>query len=229
MNVALTHTLAIAGSYLTGAIPFAYLIVRTLRGIDLRTVGSGNVGATNAGRVLGFRYFLIVFALDLAKGFLPAWGLPRLIAAGGGTVATWLPVALALAAILGHNFPVYLGFRGGKGVATSFGALLALEPVASLGTLAAFVIFLLVTRYVSLSSILAGVVFVLLHFARTGQPWSAAEAPLSVVCILLLVLLIVRHRANLARLAQGTEPKVRLGRRRGDRDGTVSGENRHAP
>lgn len=204
---------AVLAGYLIGAIPFAYLIVRARKGIDIRTVGSGNVGATNAGRVLGFRYFLLCFALDLMKGLVPTWGLPRLVAWAAGSPPAWLPVLVALATILGHNFPVYLAFKGGKGVATSFGALLALDPVASLGALLAFVVFLLVTRFVSLSSVLGAIVFVLVHFAQVEHPWDRDQRAMSVVTLALLAMLTARHRANFTRIARGTEPKVRFGRR----------------
>jgi glycerol-3-phosphate acyltransferase PlsY len=202
--------LAIVVAHLIGATPCAYLIVRWRKGIDIRTVGSGNVGATNAGRLLGFRYFLLVFALDFAKGFLPTWGLPRLVQAWEGEVEPWLPVAVAVAAILGHNFPVYLGFRGGKGVATSLGALSALDPVACGAAVVGFTLGLLTTRMVSASSILGAVVLVATHFARTDRPWSRENLALSVALLGLLTMLVVRHRRNFARIAAGTEPRVPL-------------------
>ena len=157
--------------------------------------------------------------LDLLKGFLPTLLLPRLIEQLTGSPApATLPVFIALATILGHNFPVYLGFKGGKGVATSFGALLALDPVSSLSALATFVVVLLVTRYVSMSSILGAVAFAGVHFSRVERPWGRDELPMSVVTILLVVMLIVRHRTNLARIAKGTEAKVMLSRKRSRRD-----------
>src|SRR5690349_7602333 len=119
-------------AYLIGAIPFAFVVVYAVKGIDIRAVGSGNVGATNAGRVLGFRFFVLVFSLDLLKGLLPTHYFPMAAAAISGTGVDGLGVMVALATILGHNFPVYLGFRGGKGVATSLGALLALDWASSL-------------------------------------------------------------------------------------------------
>ena len=140
-------------SYLAGAIPFGLLIARQLKGIDIRSVGSGNIGATNVGRLLGFRFFLLVFALDLLKGLIPTLGLPLALRSLGVPVSADLPVLIGLAAILGHNFPVYLGFKGGKGVATSLGVLLALDPVAcGVAAVGFFAVFLL-CRYVSLSSI----------------------------------------------------------------------------
>src|SRR5262245_3425733 len=116
---------AIVLAYLIGAIPFGYLVAKLARGIDIRTVGSGNVGATNVGRVLGFRYFLLVMVLDLLKGLLPTIGFPEVVARLTGADVSGLAVLVALATILGHNYPIYLKLRGGKGVATSLGALLA--------------------------------------------------------------------------------------------------------
>ena len=108
--------LAILAAYLIGSIPTAYLIVRAIKGIDVRTVGSGNVGATNAGRVLGSRGFLAVFGLDLLKGLLPTLALPEAARLWGGPQTPWLPVVVAAGTILGHNYPIYLQFQGGKGV-----------------------------------------------------------------------------------------------------------------
>src|SRR5687767_844242 len=116
MNVA-----AVAASYLIGSIPFGYLTALWARGIDIRTLGSGNIGATNVGRILGFRFFLLVFLLDLLKGLLPTIAFPAMVRAWGGVALPELSVLVALAAILGHNFPAYMNFRGGKGVATSLG------------------------------------------------------------------------------------------------------------
>jgi glycerol-3-phosphate acyltransferase PlsY len=208
---------AIAAAYLIGAIPFGFLIARWVGGIDIRTVGSGNIGATNVGRNLGFRFFVLVFALDLAKGFVPTWGFPRLFATLAGASAPDLPVLVALATILGHNFPVYLKFKGGKGVATSLGAVLALDWVAALSSAAGFTAALVASRYVSLSSLLGASVFVIVHFVRVGAPWSREELAMSVATVGLFVMLLVRHRKNLARIAAGTEPKVALRKRRDDR------------
>jgi len=195
-------------AYLIGAIPTAYLLVRAKRGIDIRTVGSGNVGATNAGRVLGRRYFFVVFLIDLLKGFLPTWGLPLWLAHAGHDIPAELPTLTGVAAILGHNFPIYLGFRGGKGVSTSLGAVMALDP-ASAGIAAfAFVIAAVLTRYVSLSSIIGALAFVSARLVITRDPWSRANFALTLGSLLLASLMIYRHRGNLARIAAGTEPRV---------------------
>ena len=212
-------------AYLIGAIPFGYLIARWARGVDIRTVGSGNIGATNVGRVLGFRFFLLVFTLDLLKGFLPAYGAARMVerVTGQGQVSAALPVLAALAAILGHNFPVYLRFRGGKGVATSLGAPLAIDAPAALAAAAGFGCSLLVTRYVSVSSLFGGVVFAAVHFVRSRAPLSRDELAMTLVTIALLVLLFFRHRKNLARSARGPSRGSRSAggrsRRRGESPG----------
>src|SRR5215211_6404415 len=116
MTAIVLAILAVVAAYLIGAIPFAYLVARGFKGIDIRTVGSGNVGATNVGRVMGFRYFLLVFGLDVLKGLLPTLGFPRGVAALAGGEVPSLEVLVELATILGNNFPVLLQFRGSKGV-----------------------------------------------------------------------------------------------------------------
>ncbi len=201
---------AVLMAYLIGGIPFGFMTARWVKGIDIRTVGSGNIGATNVGRVLGFRFFVLVFLLDMLKGFLPTSGFPRALAEAGWHPPPELGVLVALATILGHNFPIYLGFRGGKGVATSLGAVLALDMVAALASASGFVICLLVTRYVSVSSLGGGLVFLIVSFGRVKEPWSRDHFAMSALIIGLMILLFVRHRKNLARIAAGTEPKVSL-------------------
>ncbi len=212
----------LASGYLIGSIPFGFLIARWIGGVDIRTVGSGNIGATNVGRALGFRFFVAVFLLDFAKGWLPTLFLPGLATKLAG--ATWpdLPVGLAVATILGHNFPIFLGFRGGKGVATSLGAVSALDPVASAASAAAFLASLLVTRYVSLSSILGGAAWLLFHFGRVEHPWARDQIAMSIGSLGLFGLLIARHRKNLARIVDRTEPKVRFRKGRSRPEGKAS-------
>jgi acyl-phosphate glycerol 3-phosphate acyltransferase len=211
VNPTAFSVLAVPTAYLIGAIPFGYLMVRWLEGIDVRTVGSGNIGATNAARVLGFRFFWVILLLDLAKGLLPTWGFPRGIAALTGQPASPdLPVLVAMATIIGHNFPIYLRFQGGKGVATSIGAMLALDPVAIAAAAGGFVASFAVWRYVSLSSLIGAVVLAVVHFARVAHPWSREQLAMSLATAALVILLFVRHRKNLARIFAGTEPKIPL-------------------
>ncbi len=210
----LFSVLAVVAAYLAGSIPFGYLIAYAVKGIDIRTVGSGNLGATNVGRNLGFRYFILVLLLDLLKGFLPTFGFPWLLTRYTGSCPVDLPVLIALAAILGHNFPIYLGFRGGKGVATSLGVVLALDPVSCAFAIVAFGAVFFVTRYVSLSALVAGAAFVAAHFWRDPSPWNRNHVAMSLFSIAVLVLLLFRHRSNIARLWAGTESRVSLRRAR---------------
>ncbi len=166
---------AVLASYLIGSIPSGYLIARAVKGIDIRTVGSGNLGATNVGRVLGRRFFWIVLALDLLKGLLPTLGLPALVERLTGASSVDLPVLVGLAAILGHTFPVYLKFRGGKGVATSLGVVLALDPVSCAAAVLVFGAVLWIWGYVSLASLLGGVGFTAAHFIRDRRFPSVAS------------------------------------------------------
>jgi acyl-phosphate glycerol 3-phosphate acyltransferase len=215
-------TLAILAGYLIGSIPFGYLVARAAKGIDIRTVGSGNLGATNVGRVLGPGYFWLVLALDALKGLLPTLGFPWLFHRFVGGAPVDLPVLIALAAILGHTFPVYLKFRGGKGVATSLGAVLALDPVSCAVATIVFGAVLLTTRYMSLASLLGGVGFVAAHFLRDAAPWSREHIAMSLFSIAVVALLFVRHRSNLARIRAGTENRVNLpGSRRRPHDGSA--------
>lgn len=150
----------------------------------------------------------MVFALDFLKGFLPTLIFPWLARRWPGGLPADLAVQVALATILGHNFPVYLKFRGGKGVATSLGALSALEPVASGVSVIVFAFFVILTRYVSLSSILGGFGFATAYFVRQADPWRRDHVALTLLTIGLLILILVRHRKNISRLIQGTEPQV---------------------
>lgn len=211
--------LAIAAAYLIGSIPFGLLVARAVKGIDIRTVGSGNLGATNVGRVLGRPYFFLVLLLDGLKGFLPTLGFPWLVERVADTVPVDLPVLVALAAILGHTFPVYLRFRGGKGVATSLGVVLALDPISCAVAVLVFVAVLWTWCYVSLASLVGGVGFAVAHFVRDRAPFSREHIAMSLFSIAVVGLLVVRHRTNLARIRAGTENRANFGRCR-RRDGS---------
>ena len=191
-------------SYLTGGIPFSYLAGRISRDIDLREVGSGNLGATNAIRELGWGWGVAVLILDAAKGYLAIY-LALAFATGG----VW-PVLAGLAAILGHSFTPYLGFKGGKGVATSAGVILCLAPAAFGIALAIFLMVTMVTRYVSVGSLAAATAMPLLILWR--RP---GEHALLAFAVLVAILIWFRHRTNLSRLSRGEESPINLGRRGG--------------
>jgi glycerol-3-phosphate acyltransferase PlsY len=185
--------------YSVGSLPIGYVLTSRMRGIDLRRVGSGNVGATNVYRSAGLVIALVVMALDIAKGAGTVLLAARV---AGGTAA---PVAAGVAAILGHAYPVWLQFRGGKGVATAAGVFSVLAPFATLMAAATFIITVWITRYVSLGSVVAGA-------ALPALAW-VLDAPLRVLvgAAVAAALIVQRHRANLARLQAGTER--RLGQR----------------
>ena len=195
----MTQALVLIAAYLLGSIPFAYLAGRA-RGVDIRTVGSRNVGATNVFRTLGRRIGVAVMALDIAKGAV-AVAVARVL-----LESPW-PLLAAAAAILGHVFPVWLRFRGGKGVAVAGGAVLALTPLPALVALAVWLTLTVLTRYVSIGSV-AGAVAYPVAVAALGEPW-----PTVVFSLLAGAAVIAKHRANLVRLARGTELRVDLGRR----------------
>lgn len=219
MNILMYALLAIAATYLIGSIPFGYLLVKWKKGIDLRTIGSGNIGATNASRVLGRPYFFVVFLLDALKGFAPTLGFPLAIRAATGKYPADLPALLALSATLGHNFSLYLRFKGGKGVATSLGSVAALDAIATASAALSFLGALVVCRYVSLSSLFGGIVFVCVHAAVVGKPFARDHITTNILFISMLIMLFVRHRGNLARIRAGTEPKVTTARKRGTNAG----------
>jgi len=200
-------------SYLLGAVPFGLLIAGA-HGIDLRQVGSGNIGATNLSRALGKKWAYLCFVLDLAKGLLPTIAAGFLLNDIQGATGLWARLAVGCAAVVGHIFPVYLRFKGGKGVATSFGVAIGLWPYYTLCAgvvLLVWVIFLLIWRYVSLASLAASVAFpIVLVVAITFIPdWEMAKLwPLLIVAIFIPVLVFIRHRENISRLLAGTESRV---------------------
>jgi acyl phosphate:glycerol-3-phosphate acyltransferase len=206
--------LVILSSYLIGAIPFGYLIARC-RGVDIFAAGSGNIGATNVGRVLGRKYGILVFALDFAKGAVPV-----LIAGGTGEMdhlgwidwpANTLRVLAGLCAFIGHVFPVYLAFHGGKGVATGAGVAAMLLPLPMLAALIVWVAVAASWRMVSLAS-LAATVFLCGWRLMTPQPFGTDNIVLTSFCLVITVLVFWRHRENLVRLVHGKENQLRENR-----------------
>ena len=186
--------LLIFAAYVIGSVPTGYLLGK-LRGVDVRTIGSGNVGATNVARTVGKSQGIMTLIADAAKGYLPVFTALQL---GQDS----LTVALtAIAAFLGHLYPLFLNFRGGKGVATGFGALLALAPVATLVMVVVFVLAVVATRIVSLGSLATAV-------AAPLSLWLFQQPPVIVATGCFLgAMVIMRHRANIRRLFAGTEPR----------------------
>lgn len=210
-------TLFLLGAYLLGSISFAMILGR-LNGINIREQGSGNVGATNLGRALGKKWGLLCFFLDMGKGLGPvlAYGLwAGLITTGDaiGSIAMLQWLAVGVAAVLGHVFPIFLKFKGGKGVATSAGALLGFWPVLSVPILAATLLWFIVakaTAYVGLASVAASAAlpFFVVGFALLLRYDIGEIAVCGSVSALLAAMVILRHRTNIQRLRAGTESKV---------------------
>jgi glycerol-3-phosphate acyltransferase PlsY len=193
--------ITVLAAYVLGSIPFSFLVARWWGVSDVRRVGSGNVGATNVMRAAGRTAGLVAFVLDALKGAVATLGAERL---APGEMA---PPLAAVAAILGHMYPVWLRFRGGKGVATGAGAFLPLTPLATVGGLLAFAIVAAVTRFVSVASCAGAVVLAALAFVLGSSPpvaWGSAGTA---------ALIVWKHRANLGRISRGTES--RLGARTG--------------
>ncbi len=202
-----TVGLVLAGAYLIGSIPFALLIGFAWKRVDIRKYGSGNIGATNVLRVLGWPAALLCFLLDAAKGLGPVWFAQSL-----PDVDPLLVVGVALASILGHNFSIFLGFRGGKGVATSLGVLIAIAPHIAGLVFFLWVLVVVVTRYISVASIVGGISVPLLMLlsSRLQDTYWGRPVPQEYLYLGLLGagFILVKHRPNLVRLMSGTEPRV---------------------
>ena len=209
----------IIGSYLLGSIPFA-LVIAKAHGKDLRSIGSGNIGATNLSRALGKKWAYFCFCLDVLKGLIPMLAtmpfttpLPTQSYAER-IVVLWLWLAVGCAAILGHIFPIYIKFKGGKGVATSFGVALGLWPyytICAIATFAVWAVVVLIWRYISLASIAASVAFpvALILTIALSTSWDFANLwPLLTAATAIPLMVILRHRENIKRLIAGTESKV---------------------
>jgi acyl-phosphate glycerol 3-phosphate acyltransferase len=212
MDPLLLTALVCLAAYLVGGVPFGYLVARA-RGVDILHQGSGNIGATNVGRVLGRRFGLLVFALDFAKGALPTAAAlaaaPFADPGWGPATPQVLGVAAGLAAFLGHVFPPYLRFHGGKGVATGAGVVAVLLPAPALGAVLVWLAVLCAARYVSLASTTAALALCLFHLALAPAPLAPAGLPLTLFCVVAAGLVLLRHRANLARLVKGNENQLR--------------------
>ncbi len=197
-----------AAAYLLGSIPFGLLLSRLFGGGDVRKSGSGNIGATNVARVAGTLPGILTLLFDVAKGAAAVWLAGRV----SNESATWMMIA-ALATLLGHCFPIWLKFRGGKGVATAAGAFLVLCPAALLGSVILFLLVVFFWRYISLASISAAASMPLLIYIL----WAPHHAPPPIVAFGALAaagIIIYKHDGNIQRLVQGEEPKFSFGKKR---------------
>src|SRR4051812_38396395 len=221
MTIAQQLLILIPIGYVLGSVPFG-LIVGLAKGIDPRKAGSGNIGATNLGRLLGGRFFAIVFTLDFSKGLIPTLAASWVVHRGAGSLhwpvyLLWL--AVGFAAILGHMFSVFLRFKGGKGVATSAGVMLGVFPDYTLAAIAVLVVFAIcfaIWRTVSLGSVVAASAFPILYVAvclLRGQLVLGERWPLLAFCAIVSLMVVWKHRSNIARLRAGTEPRT-VGSRR---------------
>lgn len=201
-------------AYLAGSIPFGLLVARSVAGIDIRRHGSGNIGATNVSRTLGARWGFAVLLLDALKGTLPVLVIPRVFESSGTAWFDLLQVIAGVATVVGHMFPVWLRFRGGKGVATALGVVCVLAPIGSLAAFAGFSLCMLASRIVALSSIVAAVVFAVGQMIiLLPNPFDRANLPLSMFSLAVPALIIVQHRGNISRLLRGEEKAFSFGRR----------------
>jgi acyl phosphate:glycerol-3-phosphate acyltransferase len=213
LNELIAYVAIPLGAYLLGSVPFGLILCKLAKGVDIREHGSHNIGATNAGRVCGIPFFFITFALDFAKGLGP-------VLLGGWAAASLdvmrldlVCVLYGLCAIVGHTLPVYVGFKGGKAVATSFGVLVALAPLAALIALAVWLTVLLLFRYVSLASMIAAgaapVAYAVEHWSALGD-----HLPVLIFTAAVAALVVIRHRANIGRLLAGNENRVTFSKKK---------------
>lgn len=201
-------------SYLAGSIPFGLVVAKLVSGTDIREVGSGNIGATNVARTLGAKWGILVLLLDALKGLLPVLFIPALFVSPDSANFDNARVLSGVATILGHMFPLWLGFRGGKGVATSLGVILVLGPWSTLIAVIAFTLTFLISRIVALSSIVAALAFGTAQLIQFGPTAFKAEKwGLVAFSIAIPLLIVVRHWSNLGRIMRGEEKRFQFGSR----------------
>ena len=196
MNEHLIVAAWLLGAYLVGSVPFGFLIGK-MRGVDVRTVGSKNIGATNVFRTVGKKWGLLAFLCDFLKGFLPTFAA-KTFASG----VEWLPIAVGLCCVVGHTLTVFMKFRGGKGVATAFGMLVALIPALVGIAFLVFVALFASTNYISLGSCGAAT------FLAVSIWFYPALLAVKIIVSLIGVFVVVKHKSNISRLLKGTENKI---------------------
>ncbi len=207
-GISITALLIPFAAYLLGSIPFGLLLAKLFGGGDVRRAGSGNIGATNVARVVGPLAGILTLGFDTAKGTAAVWLAGRVT----NQSAAWMMIA-AFAVLLGHCFPVWLKFKGGKGVATALGVFLALSPLAAVSALLLFILFVAYWRFVSLGSVAAAAAMPLLIYFL----WAPGHAPPMVVnvgTLAIALLVIYKHDGNLQRLVEGTEPQFSFGKKK---------------
>ena len=225
MNSPAAELVTLLVAYLAGSIPFGLVVARVVAGVDIREKGSGNIGATNVSRFIGARWGITVLILDALKGALPVWLIPLVMAGDGSSGVMTLRVIAGVSTVVGHMFPIWLGFKGGKGVATSLGVVLILAPQASLAGLVGFFLCMLASRIVALSSIVAAVVFAGGQMIiLSPNPFAIEKLPLSVFSLAVPSLIVIRHRSNIGRLIRGEEARFRFAKEQDRADTTASNE-----
>ena len=203
----------IVGAYLVGGTPFGYLIGR-MRGVDVRTVGSKNIGATNVFRTVGRKWGFLAFACDFLKGFLPALAAVNAVRCGCGGLPPWLPLAVGVMCVVGHMLTPYMKFKGGKGVATAFGMLVALVPALVGAAFLVFVAAFALTNYISLGSCLAAAFLAVGVWFRWLGARGVDDLPQCVLVTAMALFVVWKHRANIKRLLAGTENKIYIFRKK---------------
>jgi len=210
--------LVILLSYFIGAFPTALLAGKIIRKIDIREHGSGNAGATNVFRVLGWKAGITVLLIDIFKGFAPVWWLPRLLPAtdqAGMELLAMFQILAGFAAICGHIWTIFAGFRGGKGVGTAAGVFLAMQPVPVLLCLVIFILIVSFTRYVSLGSMTAASALPFLLLIKMYVFNTEVAVSFLILAFILAALIIITHRENIKRLVRGTENKLSFSSQKG--------------
>lgn len=200
--------IVIVVSYLSGAIPFSYIAGKVFAGIDLREHGSGNLGASNTFRFLGPKIALLVLVADIAKGFVPVFFAPR-YGLSHHVPDLWLMYIAGFFAVIGHMFSVFVGFKGGKGIATTAGVFMALAPVAFAGAFVVWAITMAVVRIVSVASMAGAIALPFVVYVAQRLAVAPSDRSLLVLSCAITVVVLVKHRSNIKRLVAGTEPVLR--------------------
>jgi acyl phosphate:glycerol-3-phosphate acyltransferase len=213
MSPVMLLTVSAIAAYLVGSVPFSLLIAKFFGGVDLREHGSGNVGATNVARTMGAKWGIAALLCDAAKGMVSVGVIPLVISMSA-EYQIHQGVLGAILAVLGHMFPVWLKFRGGKGVATALGAVIILAPWITLYAFISFVFVVFATRIISLASMVAAVTFSIAQLTISGKElWTGYAWSLGVFSVAVPLLIIFQHRANIGRLLRGEESKLSLGKK----------------